>query len=339
MEAKRRVIRQTLRGLRKLSDYDFIEIVRDFEQAYGVTRTVGYSDDYERFIRFSQKPTLTGTLPDVSSIGEDKNGNTIIEVSRPGLLGTDGPMPLEFTNRVLQRSRNDYDYALQRFIDIINDQYIALYYRAFAQKDFAIGFDKKDNNLPRDVFKAMSGGGSKAFEKALPRFGAEAMMPYMISKCYPKEGLRSILKAFFGVEIKILSNIFERYLIPHHLRCLLGDKNTCTLGTSAQIGKHFYSHTKKFQLILGPMAFDECQTMLPGSDNYRYLTQIVNFYLQKPLAYDLIFILKKSSLKGVFLNGRFRLGISSFFRYQDESGNCQLTINVSRLNVRRSDDT
>ncbi len=339
MESKRRIIRQTLKGLRNLSDYDFIEIVRDFEQSYGLTLGVGYSRELKRNITFSQKPSLTGTLPDVTAISEDQNGNAVIEVSRPGLLGTDGPMPLEFTSRVLQLSRNNYDYALQRFIDIINDQYVSLYYRAFAQKDFAIGFDKKDNNLPRTIFKALSGGGSPSLEKALPKFGSEAMMPYMISKSYPKEGLRFVLKSFFGVEIKIRDNVFERYLIPSHLRCRLGDRNTCTLGTSAQIGKHFYSHSKKFHLILGPMSFDECQKILPGTDNYRYLTQIVNFYLQRPLEYDLIFILKKSSLRGVFLDGRFRLGISSFFRYQDESGNCQLTINVSRLNVRRSDDT
>ncbi len=336
MEANRRVIRQTLRGLRKFSDYDFVEIVRNFEQAYALSPGVGYSKNFSRNIRFSQKPSLTGTLPDVTSIAEDKDGNAVIEVSRPGLLGTDGPMPLEFTSKVLQLSRNNYDYALQRFIDIINDQYVSLFYRAFAQNDFAIGYDKKDNNLPRAVMNALSGG--SALEKSLPKFASEAMMPYMISKSFPKEGLRFVLKSFFGVEIKIRSNVFERYVIPRHLRCRLGDKETCTLGMSAQIGKHFYSHTKKFHLILGPMDFEDCQKILPGTRNFSFLTQIVNFYLQKPLEYDLIFILRKNSLKGVFLDGKSALGISSFFKYQDANGTCQLTINVSRLNVRRTDD-
>ncbi len=331
MDSRERQIKQSLRTVRSFGDVDFFEVVRNFEKANGIAPGIGYIKSSRCNIRFSQKPTLSGVLPTVTSIVDDGNGNSVIEVTSPGLTGTDGPMPLEFTSRVQQLSNNHYNYALQRFIDIINNSFISLYYRAYAQKDLAIGFDKKDNNLPRSVFRAFSGAPDKR-DPLLPKFAAEAMMPFVISKNSSVEGLRSILRDFFGFDIRIVSNIFERYLIPEHLHCRLGHRETCTLGVSSQIGKHFYSHTKKFVLKMGPMDFKECYAMLPGTKNYQYLTEIINLYLQKPLDYDLIFILRKNSLKGIYLNGKYTLGLNCYFKYTNDKGTCQIVINVSRLN-------
>ncbi|WP_281071683.1 type VI secretion system baseplate subunit TssG [Succinivibrio dextrinosolvens] len=331
MEPRERQVKQALRALRNYGDADFFEIVRNFEKANGIVPGIGYNKAVKSNVRFSQKPTLSGVLPCVTSISEDKNGNTVVEVSGPGLTGTDGPMPLEFTSMVLQLSNNNYDYALQRFIDLINNEFLALYYRSYAQKDFAIGFDKKENNLPRTILRSLSGATSD-WDSFLPKFAAEAMMPYVISKNSSVGGLKYILESFFGFDIRIETNIFERYLIPESLHCRLGQKQTCTLGVSMQIGKHFYSHTKKFVLKLGPMDFKDCYNMLPGTKNYKYLTEIINLYLQKPLDYDLIFILRRNSLKGIYLNGEYSLGSNCNFRYQNDKGTCQIVINVSRLN-------
>ncbi|MBP5244104.1 MAG: type VI secretion system baseplate subunit TssG [Succinivibrio sp.] len=331
MDSRERQIKQSLRTVRSFGDVDFFEVVRNFEKANGIVPGIGYRESAECNVRFSQKPTLSGVLPTVTSIVDDGNGNTVIEVTSPGLTGTDGPMPLEFTSRVLQLSSNHYNYALQRFIDIINNSFISFYYRAYAQKDLAIGFDKKDNNLPRSIFRAFSGAPEDS-DPLLPKFAAEAMMPFVISRNSSVEGLRAILREFFGFDIRIDSNIFERYLIPDHLHCRLGHRDTCILGVSSQIGKHFYSHTKKFVLKLGPMDFKECYAMLPGTKNYQYLTEIINLYLQKPLDYDLIFILRKNSLKGIYLNGKYTLGSNCYFKYTNDKGTCQIVINVSRLN-------
>ncbi|MBQ9219817.1 MAG: type VI secretion system baseplate subunit TssG [Succinivibrio dextrinosolvens] len=331
MDTRERQVKQALRAMRNFGGVDFFEVVRDFEKASGSVPGIGYRKSSKCNVRFSQKPTLSGVLPAVTAISEDKNGNSVIEVSGPGLTGTDGPMPLEFTSRVLQLSNNYYDYALQRFIDIINNEFLSLYYRAYAQKDLAIGFDKKENNLPRSIFRAFSGAPADR-DPELPKFAAETMMPFVISKNSGAEGLRTILREFFGFDIRIESNIFERYLIPEDLRCRLGHRDTCTLGVSMQIGKHFYSHTKKFDLKLGPMDFKDCYAMLPGTKNYNYLIEIINLYLQKPLDYDLIFILRKNSLKGIYLNGKYTLGSNCYFKYTNDKGECQIVINVSRLN-------
>ena len=80
------------------------------------------------------------------------------------------------------------------------------------------------------------------------------------------------------------------------------------------------------------MDLKDCYAMLPGTRNYNYLTEIINLYLQKPLDYDLVCILRKNSLKGIYLNGKYSLGSNCYFKYTNDKGECQIVINVSRLN-------
>ncbi len=331
MEQDTRLIPKSMRNSRRLSTFDFVEVVRNLDKISGSVAATGFADDLsDEKVRFSQKTTLSGTDPDVTAITEDGRGNVLVEVSRPGLWGPDGPMPLDQTNFVLQRSKNYYDYGTQRFTDIIHNRFLALYYRAFAQRDFAICFDEKTRNVPQYLLKALSGDViNRAF--ALPLFASEAMFPYTLTRSGSAEGLQRILRSFFDLEIKVKSKIFGRYMIPQSMHCLLGKKNVSRLGESMQIGNHYYSHSRAFNLIVGPVTFAECQTMLPGTRDFSFLIQIINFYLQKPLNFDLIFILRKDSLKGVFLNGRYALGRSSFFKYKDDNGMCTISISASRL--------
>ena len=62
-----------------------------------------------------------------------------------GLLGVNGPMPLEFTDYVFQRSHNYYDQTWRRFLDIINHRFLTLFYRAWAENEQAVSFDRADD--------------------------------------------------------------------------------------------------------------------------------------------------------------------------------------------------
>ncbi len=327
------LIYKTLRGLKKPASADFVELVRNCDRGSEGGRATGKADSVlQESLRFGQRPTLTSNEHTIADVTSQNVGNAkaLVEVYSPGLCGVDGPMPFDITGLVMSQSRNNYDYALQRFLDIINHRFISLYYRAIAQNSTAISFDDKKEDLVRQVQHALSGGDGKG-EFALPPFAAEGSAFCTMTASTGAAGLEILLRSYFGIDIKIETNVFGKYPIPKEVRCRLGKRDTATLGVNSQIGTHFFSNTKTFILTLGPLDFEKCTELLPGSRKYRHLSELVKFYLRKPIYFDLKFILNKNSLKGITLNGKYALGHSSFFKYRDERGTCTLTIQVSRM--------
>ncbi len=332
MAVSNKEIRALLRGS-KNTPVDFYELVRRIEMLASDKPRIGYADSAsDEAVRFGQTPALHSDANTVASVSDSKIKDVIALIKNypVGLLGPDGPLPLEMTLYVLQRSNNYYDYALEFFLDIIHHRFISLYYRAFAQNSLTFSYDREKDDLIGSIVRSLSGTGLDA-QFSLPAYAPAAMASCNISKVASATGLKRLLKSFFNQPIEVIENVFSGYAIPNGMYCRLGRRENAVLGLSAQIGSHFYSKTKKFSLSMGPMDFADCVKMLPGSVNYRYLNQIVTFYLQQPLDYDLSFILRKKSLKPIALNGTFALGRSTFFTYADENGTCTLTINASGL--------
>ena len=333
MGSRQQLIYKTLRSIKNPSSADFVELVRNCDRASEEDCATGRGDSVsQESLRFGQRPTLTSnehTVADVTSQGGE-HAKALIEVYSPGLCGVDGPMPFDVTGLVMSQSRNNYDYALQRFLDIINHRFISLYYRAIAQNSTAISFDNKKDDLIRQVQHALSGGDGRG-EFSLPPFAAESSAFCTMTSSASAAGLELLLRSYFGIDIRVETNVFGKYQIPKEVRCRLGRRDTATLGVNSQLGTHFFSNTKAFILTLGPLDFDVCAEILPGTKKYRHLSELVKFYLRKPLYFDLKFILNKKSLKGITLNGQYALGRSSFFKYRDDSGICTLTIQASRI--------
>lgn len=336
MAGKQRLIRQALKSARDPARADFYELVRNLDRSDPAMPPTGWADSArEEQLRFSQRPEFRSSDHTVAGVTATDAGNAqaTIEVFSPGLCGVDGPMPLDFTGMVLNQTRNNYDYVLQRFLDLINHRFIALNYRAYAENSQAVSFDQtRERDLITRINRALAGADPQG-DFRLPPYGAEFLGPVNLYHSAGKAGLEAALERFFGIRIRVRPFRFETYTIPVSMRCVLGRRNA-TLGQSAQIGSHYFSNTKKFVLRVGPMAFRDCVDLLPGGRKYRQLNELVNFYLRKPMSYDLEFVLKKDSLEGVTLNGGYALGRSTCFKFKDEGGNCILTINASRLETR-----
>jgi type VI secretion system ImpH/TssG family protein len=335
MGSGERLIRRIMRAAHS-GGADFFETVRDFDQAACDLPRTGCADSAaDEVLRFSQMPSLHAEKAVVKALSREsaEGGAVFAELCFFGLCGIDGPLPLELTSEVLQRSVNGGDPALQRFLDIINQRFISLLYRAYAQNSECFNFDRAADDLHRAALRALSGAGALK-DLPLPSFGAEGLTQFTLTRNPGARGLEAALCEFLGHECQIRCNVFSSGLIPPELRCRLGREDSAVLGVNTQIGRFFYSSTKKFELRMGPMDYEECLKLLPGSALHTHLIALVSFCLPKPLDCDLVFILRKDSLKSAQLNGKFSLGRSIFFPYRDQGGTCTLTINASRLSGR-----
>jgi type VI secretion system protein ImpH len=138
---------------------DFWGFVRRLENSNPELPRLGYARHPSlENIRFGQAPFLGFPSADIAEIVEGKgNIDAAIFTYFFGLLGVNGPMPLEFTNYVYQRSRNHYDHTWRRFLDIINHRFTVFFYRAFSQNEQAISFDRVENDAIASIVKSFAG--------------------------------------------------------------------------------------------------------------------------------------------------------------------------------------
>lgn len=312
MDDVKKLIKKSSKNLKSgNSEPNFFELVRRFENINRGMPRVGKAQlPNNELIRFGQSPYLKFPETSISEIDTfSLNHNIpIIYVYFFGLLGVNGPMPLEFTDYVFQRTHNNYDNSLRRFLDIIHHRMLSLFYRAWTLSEQAVNFDRKEDDLIGSIISSLSGNIEDITPKTLPDYTLQSYGRFFSLNKKTADNLAEILSSFFNLPIKIIERVESSHDIPNKFKCLLGNKETSIIGKNAQIGSKYYSNTQKFVIEIGPIDIELCRKMLPISDNFQKLINLINMYVDKPLEYDVKFVLKKGSNITCKLDGRYSLG-------------------------------
>lgn len=282
------------------SEPSFFEIVRRFEQLDEALPKLGYANlPSQEPLRFGQKPFLNFPYSDVDSI-QERNGNTsaLMFVYFFGLLGVNGPMPLAFTSFVFQRSHNHYDYTWQRFLDIINHRFLTYFYRAWSQNEASVSLDRAEKGLfdyivrglaglPKALLDGMSDEQSKAITGAVSYF-----RPLLKSKV----GLEKMLSEYLDRPVLVKDMVLNSYKIPERYLAKLGNKETSTLGVNIQLGKRYYSISKKIEIEIGPIDLKEYQMFLPESELFNSLCYLISSYCNSIIYFDFVISIKSDTI-------------------------------------------
>ncbi|EES89202.1 type VI secretion system baseplate subunit TssG [Helicobacter canadensis] len=310
---------------------DFFTIVRYIENNNLSKSKVGKAPNIQsEIVRFSQLPHLKFPENEIANISVI-NGVPLVTVYFFGLLGPNAPMPLEFTDFVLKRTLSYYDLSLQRFLDIIHNRMLALYYRAWALSNQAVSEDR-ENQIYTKIISAFSGNSEFIYKNpknSIPRDTQMAYVHFLSKRTRGRDGLEKILSNFFHIPFKVIPYVNTRHMIPKEFLYQLGSDKKSILGVNIQIGSHYFSNTKKIILEVGEISLDECKKMLPGSVGFKRLRQLVNLYVNKPLRYGIRFIIKKNSDFRGYLTGKNALGINMWL----VSKNCKTPESVIVVNA------
>jgi type VI secretion system protein ImpH len=347
----RRLARQESLNLRqKKYAPDFFGFVRALEESRPDLPRVGHAaHPSQENVRFGQPPFLHFPATEIAEIDEgggDNAGTDTVDarvfVYFFGLLGVNGPLPLEFTNYILQRSLNNYDHTWRRFLDIIHHRFLTLYYRAYAQNEQALSFDRPDEDCFYRAVKALAGfDPSTKFPKKDDALAA-GQARYFGFFSRNRDCLRALLGGVFHLPVEILDFARQRYDIPGRFRAILGRRSVCTLGRNCQIGTTYLSVTSCFDVVIGPISFDDYQKLMSGMFGLKLMARTINIYLDRPLDYNLIFKIKAATIPPARLGFDWedkygdaaQLGFSCWLgssRGESDSAIAEFEINASRL--------
>ena len=282
-------------------------------------------------VRFGQTPYTNFATSTLNSLEFDGPGG-VPRLSQRflGLFGPNGPLPTHLTEYARDRLRHHHDATFAHFADLFHHRAVSLFYRAWAQAQPTVQYDRPGQDRFSVYVGALAGLGMPSFRDAdeMPHAAKLHFAGHLSSLPRHAAGLASILESYFKVPTRIVEFVAHWLTIPPGDRLKLGSKpDLGRLGMNAVLGEKVWQRQDKFQICLGPLSLDEYESFLPTGKSFRALVAAVRNYLGLELLWETRLLLKGTQKPVTCLGKQGALGWTSWLQSdepQEEVGDLVL---------------
>lgn len=299
--------------------FGFYQAVRRINCHFGEMALTGAAfRPSEDSIRFAQAPYTNFAPATLNSLAFDGPGG-VPRLSQRflGLFGPNGPLPTHLTEYARDRLRHHHDATFARFADMFHHRVISLFYRAWAQAQPTVQYDRPDQDRFSVFVGALAGLGMPSLTDTdeLPHVAKLQFTGHFSSLPRHTAGLASILEGYFKVPVRIVEFIAHWLTIPTRDRLTLGrDPELGRLGVNAVLGEKVWQRQDKFQICLGPLSLDDYESFLPVGKSFKALVAAVRNYLGLELLWETRPLLQGSQKPVTCLGKQGALGWTSWLR-------------------------
>jgi type VI secretion system protein ImpH len=315
--------------------FDFLQALRLLERAHADLPRFGRAHRAgQEPIRLGQEPYLAFPPANVSGFmpSQANGGPARLWVRFFGLFGPHGPLPLHLTEYARRRQDQERDPTFARFADIFHHRLLLLFYRAWADAQPAVDYDRPDEARFTGQLGSLAGiGPAPVAAKDFWQRHAELFhVGYFAGQTRHASGLRQMLQQLFEVGVAIESFAGGWLTLPKETRLYLGVQGR--LGVDAIAGARSFQRQHRFRIRLGPLTLADFERFLPGSESLRRLERAVRLVVGDALEWDLQLVLKHDEVPGTRLDGRTWLGLTSWFGWPGRGRDADdLVLQIDRL--------
>lgn len=296
-------------------EFDFHLALRRLDRAYpdrpgtGSARSPG-----EEPVRLGQDPSLAFAPAAIQAFQSPRNGSPgRMRLAFLGLFGTQGPLPLHYTEHARDQLRGAGDRTFAAFVDLFHHRLLAFFQRAWAQSQPVVGQDRPGANPFVRYLGSLCGFGFESMRERdpIPQHAKIQFVAHLAGSARNAEGLEAILQAYFAVPVRVEEFIGEWLEIPSEYRWQLGrGRALSALGETTVVGARSFQCSQKFRVALGPLSPSEFQSFLPGTPRLRALAALVRMYVGDELGWDVRLRHDSERRQQLRLGGGSRLGYS-----------------------------
>ncbi|MGQ0697755.1 MAG: type VI secretion system baseplate subunit TssG [Panacagrimonas sp.] len=302
--------------------HDFFQTLRMLECAYPQRPRLGQSlRPQDDAIRLSQDPSLNFAPAVFSSLQAGANGAPPRLVQQFfGLFGPNGPLPLHLTEFARERLLHHRDAGMVRFLDLLHHRPLSLFYRAWAQAQPTVSFDRPATDRFSTYVGALVGMGTPALRRR-DEAGDHVRLffaGWLSRQTRSAEGLRSLLGGFFRLPVRITEFAGHWMRLPADDVTRIGTRTAgCVLGQGAVLGGRVWDRQHRIQVAFGPLTFEQYEAFLPGGVWIKRLVALMRHYLGFELDWDVRLTLAAKAVPCARLGGGTRLGWTSWLGGRD----------------------
>jgi type VI secretion system protein ImpH len=264
------------------------------------------------------RPHLSLAFPeaDVADVEQIRERPALFRVTAQfmGLYGASSPLPTFYTEELMDEQADGYS-ASRDFLDLVNGPVYPLHFATWARHRLFYNLVECPSAEHLERLYCLVGLGGDSFRRRLR--DPYALLRYMgLLEQFPRsaEGLRGLLADYLGEPTLQVLQCLERVVaIPEGQTLRLGEQGHA-LGEEATLGAWVRDRMGKFRIQAGPLGLEGFQRLLPGSPAFGQMTELVSFFLDRPLAWDLELTLAAGTIQGVHLGDPFwcRLGVNAW---------------------------
>ena len=256
------------------------------------------SDD---LVRLGQTPHLSFAPSDVASVaGQDDRIS--LEQYGFGLFGPNGALPLHFTELAYERRHQNNDDAVVDFLNVFQHRLISLFYRAWANSEPAVSFDRPETDQFQRYVGAFIGLGAEGLRDgdALPDLAKLGRVGRLGPQARSADGLEALIADYFQMPVEVRPFAGAWLDIPDDLHCRLGEQQ---LGLSTTVGSSTWQCQHKFEIVLGPLPRTDFSNFLPGAPGLAEMQALVRLYTNDEWSWQLRLLLRDAEMPRTRLGG------------------------------------
>ncbi len=288
--------------------YEFYQVMRLLESGWYGHGSIGKGLD--KWLHMRPAPEISFPGADVRRCEFDDNGQVDLELNFMGLYGVDAPVPHYIIEHVARD--DDSSDAMRGFLDIFSHRLYALFYMAWKKYRPYVDLESPDSAY-RDYVIALSGQSLNEQDNAELGFSGA-----MGSRVRNATALAGMLTEYMGDTTTKVREFVPRWVKIDSEAFVGGEfHQAMQLGDNTILGDEVLDISGKIDIVIGPMEVTEVKKLLPGRPDATALGNLIRRYLDPTIDFDLVLLIKPSSILGMQLGDEdVMLGWSTWVGYQ-----------------------
>nr|WP_210261262.1 type VI secretion system baseplate subunit TssG [Enterovirga sp. DB1703] len=301
--------------------HDLFATLRAIERSFPGRPRIGDSASIrDEYVALGEDPFLDFPPSNISRVDQDREGRIRLFVKFLGLLGPQGPLPLATTSEAYGwwLARDD---AFPRFLDLFNNRFLQLFFRAWADSRPIAQHDRPDLDRFSAYVGSAVGLGSAVYRDldSVPDAAKLAYAGLLAPKAKSATRLQNAIAGLFRVDVEIEEFVGAYLPFDPADRTRLGQKHA-RLGIDLLVGASVFSVEDKIRLRIVTKNMADYERFLPSGDRCEPVADLVFFYLGHELDWDLELALPSREVKSVCLGSFGRLGYTTWLQKESAPG-------------------
>jgi len=277
-------------------EFEFFQAVRLLARLFPDRKAVGGpAKPAEEVARFGARLSMAFPPSAVHDIERDPDSPdpARMTVAFLGLTGTQGVLPLHYTERLIARKAAK-DTSLAAFFDLFNHRFLSLIYRAWHKHHPPVLYESGASRGPYpDPFTQylfdLIGMGTDGLRGRM-QVQDESLLLYaglIAQRPHSASALRGILRDYFCVPVEIEQCLGSWYQLEDADRCYLSsEQERSQLGEGAFIGEEVWDQLARFRIRVGPVGLERFTEFLPGGRAMEELVELTRYFAGQAAAFD-----------------------------------------------------
>ena len=298
---------------------DFFAFLRALEQRHMDQPRIGEnSTSAEESVKLGQEPHVEYSVTNVTSAERRSDGKLFVQSRFLGLLGPQGPLPLH-TSYEAVHWQNMRDPAFARFLDVFNNRFQQLFYRAWANARPVPQAERpRDNQFITYLGSAIGIGTiSNRNRDSLHDYTKLSVAGLLSSSVKSAARVERFMAWLFKAKVDVQQFVGVWLPLEIEEQTALGRAN-CTLGSDSLAGKSAFSLTDKFRIRFQVANLEEFEAFLPDGKHFQTMADAIAFYVGNTLIYDVEIGMATSEARPLRLGQFGRLGWTSWMNPQSD---------------------